>query len=241
MNDGQHGLCSHGKITSGIVENQHIVKIVDFVYQALPVWRDDTDRFQAGSEPRLNETLCDLLTVRAKKLLPLFHFTHEASAKGRRRTDLAVKPDEHLTLQAITYGKYDTLVAIECKRLPAPAREREREYVSGGNKKTGGIQRFKLSEHGAGLPVAVMVGYIQSLTPNDWVAAINRWILELAESENEDGLSWSGDEKLAEFKNDRIMRTARARSRHPRVGQQDHRGDHIQIEHLWVVLSEAAG
>ncbi|MDD4103361.1 MAG: hypothetical protein PHU80_12125 [Kiritimatiellae bacterium] len=234
-------LCASGKITSGIAEKQHLDALVDFIYRTLPFWRDDPERPEADRETVLNETLCGMLNTRAKREIPCFHFIHEAAATGRRSMDMALKPDEKCVFSAREYTRYDTVLAIECKRLPAPSRDREREYVSGGDKTTGGIQRFKLSEHGAGLPVAVMVGYVQHGTPQTWLGTINRWIIEFAGSETDDGLSWSEDEKLAGFKNDRILRTARARSRHPRAAQQDHRGDHIQIEHLWVDMSEAEG
>ena len=60
---------------------------------------------------------------------------------------------------------YDPFLVFEGKRLPAPVVSREREYVIGGAKKSGGIRRFKLGLHGAQQTTAAMVGYIQKSDP----------------------------------------------------------------------------
>lgn len=233
-------LCASGRITSGIAEKQHLTSLVDFIYRTLPVWRDDPERPYADRETTLNETLCGMLNTRAKREIACFHFIHEAAATGRRSMDMALKPDEKCVFAAREYTKYDTVLAIECKRLPAPARDREREYVSGGDKITGGIQRFKLSEHGAGLPVAVMVGYIQSGAAQAWFEKINRWIVELIGTRTGDGLLWDRDETVGSIRNDRRKATARGRSSHPRVGKNAMQYEPVQIEHLWVEMVDAA-
>lgn len=240
MSDVRSELCASGRITSGIDEKQHLTSLVDFIYRTLPDWRDDPERPDADRETALNETLCGMLNTRAKKHIPCFHFIHEAAATGRRSMDMALKPDEKFVFLARTYTKYDTVLAIECKRLPAPARDREREYVSGGDKTTGGIQRFKLSEHGAGLPVAVMVGYIQSGLAQIWFEKINRWIVELIGDGTGDGLRWRIGEKVEAIRYDGNKATARGRSLHPRVSKNAMRCEPVRIEHLWVIMSGTA-
>jgi hypothetical protein len=227
-----------GRITSGVKENQQLVALVDFIYQTLPVWRDDPERPNADRETDLNETLYIVLANRAKTKMPLFLFTPEARASGQRRIDMAVMSSEKIVLAARTYTKYETVLAIECKRLPAPTRDREREYVSGGDKTTGGIQRFKLSEHGAGLPVAVMVGYIQRETAQIWLEKINGWLVEMAGSKTGDGLLWESGEKLGDFRYDGEAATACAISSHPRIsGTPRLHEQPIEIRHLWVEMS----
>ena len=227
-----------GRITSVVKENQQLVALVDFIYQTLPVWRDDPERPNADRETDLNETLYIMLANKAKRKLPLFLFTPEARASGQRRIDMAVMPSEKIALAARTYTKYETVLAIECKRLPAPTRDREREYVSGGDKTTGGIQRFKLSEHGAGLPVAVMVGYIQRETAQIWLEKINGWLVEMAGSKTGDGLLWESGEKLGDFRYDGEAATACAISSHPRIsGTPRLHEQPIKIRHLWVEMS----
>lgn len=227
-----------GKVKSGVKENQHRTALIGFIYRTLPIWRDDPKRPDADRETTLSETLCGMLSIRAKKEIPNFHFIHEAAATGRRSVDIAVKPDDECVLDARTYTKYETVLAIECKRLPAPTRDREREYVSGGDKTTGGIQRFKLSEHGAGLPVAVMVGYIQRETTQIWLEKINGWLVEMAGSKTGDGLLWERDEKSGDFRYDSEAATACAISSHPRVsGTPRLHEQPIEIRHLWVEMS----
>ena len=112
------------------------------------------------------------------------------------------------------------------------------EYVSGGDKTTGGIQRFKLSEHEAGLPVAVMVGYIQRETTQIWLEKINGWLVEMAGSKTGDGLLWERDEKSGDFRYDSEAATACAISSHPRVsGTPRLHEQPIEIRHLWVEMS----
>ena len=53
------------------------------------------------------------------------------------------------------------LFVVEAKILPAPLpKKREKEYVK-GDKKNGGIERFKLEKHAKGLNQCGMVGFVQ--------------------------------------------------------------------------------
>ena len=75
---------------------------------------------------------------------------------------------------------------IEAKRLPTPkgTRRDEREYVFVDHSKyegNGGIERFKLNKHGLnkhgeGLPVAIMIGYVQEGEFDNWVDKVNEWL-----------------------------------------------------------------
>ena len=80
--------------------------------------------------------------------------------------DISVQPCGRLILvEGRRYTQFDTLLPIECKRLPMPIpgdrRRDEREYVTSGSGTTGGIQRFKLGAHGSSHSLGVMIGYIQ--------------------------------------------------------------------------------
>lgn len=72
---------------------------------------------------------------------------------------------------------------IEAKRLPTPlgpCRD-ERKYVFvdhahyDGN---GGIERFKLKKHGEGLPVSIMIWYLQENDFDYWLDKVNQWLGE---------------------------------------------------------------
>ena len=76
-------------------------------------------------------------------------FHHEEFQTGRRRIDLSVKTEQVIIAGTRKFTKYDPYLVIEGKRLPAPTKDREMEYVTGGQEISGGLQRFKLGLHGA--------------------------------------------------------------------------------------------
>ena len=116
---------------------------------------------------------------------------------------------------------------LEGKRLPAPTRDREREYVTGIDKTSGGIQRFKLGLHGAQLDNAGMIGYMQADSFETWFGSINVWIEELATSSD----GWTRDDRLGEFEPDATNRTASCTSVHDRS---DSVSAKVHMTHLWV-------
>jgi hypothetical protein len=85
--------------------------------------------------------------------------------------------EEYQTFVGRTYRTiYDPFLVFEGKRLPAPSKAREREYVSGGTAYSGGIQRFKRGLHGATVEQAAIVGYVQDDGFAQWLTRINSWI-----------------------------------------------------------------
>lgn len=159
-----------GRITSGIKPHTLQLSIISFIKEQLPVWRDDPERPFEQSEHKLNSQLSKFLNIVVNNFSPMFHFSHEEPQFSTRKIDLSVSPDVEIIIEAQTYNKYEPVLVIECKRLPSESPEREREYVSGTepNKKSGGIQRFKLGLHGAKHDLAVMIGYIQKYTSDYW-------------------------------------------------------------------------
>src|SRR3546814_18725311 len=61
------------------------------------------------------------------------------------------------------YTEYQTLLPIECKRLPTPTGtdRDEREYLYSRFSTTGGVQRFKAGHHAALHARAAIDGYVQ--------------------------------------------------------------------------------
>jgi len=100
-------------------------------------------------------------------------------------------PDIHYSILEEGVDHEPTFI-MEAKRLPAPSKDREKEYVVGmtpsGNP-SGGIQRFKLENHGGSLSECGMIAYIEDGLFSDWQAKINDWIYELIPT-------WSKKEKL---------------------------------------------
>lgn len=73
---------------------------------------------------------------------------------------------------------------VECKRLPMPNQAKKdilkEEYVKGdGNKKSGGIERYKLGLHGESdrLKSNGLIAYIEKKTVSEWQKIINKSIL----------------------------------------------------------------
>lgn len=84
------------------------------------------------------------------------------------------------------------LFIVESKILPSPLpKTREKEYVI-GDKKNGGIERFKIEKHGKGLNECGIVGFVKNDNFDFWKDNINSWINEL--SNNDD--FWNKDERI---------------------------------------------
>jgi len=146
-----------GRITTGINANMLVGKTVAFVRQQLPEWRDDPNRVEEQAENRLNIQLCKFLEVRARNEFPMACFHHEEYQTGQARVDLSALPSRSVFIDARFHSIYDPFLVLEGKRLPAPSADREKEYLI-GNRRNGGMQRFKLGLHGADLSIAVMIG-----------------------------------------------------------------------------------
>jgi len=201
-----------GQITSGIDRNTLAFKTINFVRAQLPIWRDDPDRPDEQSEKRLNLQLCKFLETCARNDFPMVRFDHEEYQTGRRSVDLAASLVETTVIGARQHTIYDPILVIECKRLPAPSHDREKEYVTGGKEnKSGGIQRFKLGHHGGDLDIAVMIGYVQERSAREWQHDINKWI------------------------SDHNVFLASYRSVHSRTGHKP--GNEIKIHHLWIAMN----
>ena len=150
-----------------------------------------------------------------------------------RSIDLALKPcGVALVIEGRRHTQFDTLLPIECKRLPTP-RERdrdEREYVATATGSTGGMQRFKLGLHGAAHRVAAMIAYVQEQSFSHWLAQVNGWIRDLS-SENDS--AWSSMDALHPLKDDSAVGFCTLHSHHQRgsgLGE-------ITLQHLWIKMN----
>ena len=223
-----------GRISEGPVIAL-IDRTVDFVRSELAGWRDDPDRAAEEAEERLNAQLCKYLNVAASHRFPMVKFSHEEKQTGTRRVDMSALPSDGGFVGETYYSIYDPLLVFEGKRLPTPPRKRQREYVTGGSDKSGGIQRFKLALHGALQATGVMVGYIQKADSVAWISLINQWIRDLAATGGESDETWSEDELLADFSKDASLRTASASSECARSSTAV--SSRIKLRHLWVEMS----
>lgn len=223
---------SIGQLDKSAICDTLIDKTIDFIWSSLVPWKNDTARPFVEAEEELNGQFHDFLQSRALNDFPMVFFRHEQGQEGRRKVDLAAKPTQSVIIQGIPYSIYQPIIVIEGKRLPAPAKPREREYITGGEKISGGIQRFKLGLHGKAHETVIILGYIQKDTPQDWYDRINTWLSDLAKTHSDD---WSDDEKLLDFQAGNSGEQAKSTSFHPRV--KGCASDNIRILHFWIISS----
>jgi hypothetical protein len=239
--DGIEGQ-SIGQLTSGIEPSTEklILKTISFVHQQLPSWRDDPNRIIEEAEDRLNLQLCKFIDSCARNDFPMVRFDHEEYQFDRRRVDLSASPIEPMVIGARLYTIYNPILVIECKRLPAPPpKNREKEYVTGGADRSGGIQRFKLGLHGAALNSVVMIGYIQKYSLRYWYNKINEWISELTTGAIEDHIVWNETE-LLEMINECVPKgISSCKSVHNRTGSTI--SSNIQIYHFGIIMDIRTG
>jgi hypothetical protein len=150
-----------------------------------------------------------------------------------RKIDLVAAPCGTIVwIEGRAYHDFDSLLPIECKRLPTPQGQGrdEREYVFSQYSSTGGIQRFKAGHHGASHSVGAMIGYIQEGTSALWHQRITGWISQLATA-GEPG--WTEMDGLHLVRTDETLRSAVLSSSHDRgVGQSS-----IGLTHLWLEMN----
>lgn len=223
-----------GRISKGPSSNGLAKRTLDFVKRELPNWRDDPDRNAEASEERLNAQLCKYLNASAREKFPMVCFHHEEKQTVNRRIDLSGCLSKGCVLGSTYFSIYDPFVVLEGKRLPAPSREREREYVTGGAETTGGIQRFKLGLHGAKNQVAAMIAYVQDGKTEEWLSQINAWITDLEKHGSANGENWCAGERLTGFVHSSEEGISEALSAHSRVG--DVISKSIQLHHFWIVM-----
>lgn len=221
-----------GKITSGISPKEIIFETIGFVYSKLPAWRDDPSRLDADDEDHLNPQLCKFLNIKANcEEFPMVQFNHEEPQHGKKRSaDLSASP-----IDAKLYSIYEPILVIECKRLPAPTKARQCEYVARMKKPwLGGIQRFKLGVYARGDKQAVIVGYIQTSTPHACHMNINACIATISTIKpSPDGCVWNTNESLKRLTVDQVQKKSRCKSRHQRIGGVP---TYIEIHHLWICM-----
>ena len=115
-----------------------------------------------------------------------------------------------------------SIFSIECKRLPAPDKRREKEYVI-GDKNNGGIERYKTEKHGKNLNESGMLGFVEKKTFSFWQQCINTWILDLSVISN----VWQADENLEAVENKEDFMLLKSLAH--RTSLKD-----ICLHHLWI-------
>ncbi|UDF05762.1 hypothetical protein [Asticcacaulis sp. AND118] len=209
-------------------------ELVGFIAEQLPAWRDRPGRREAHAETVLTSQLCAHLNGVARKTPGWdnlqFRVEEPDETVRSRRIDLVPAPaGDVIWVDGRRHDDFDTLLPIECKRLPTPkaAHRDKREYLRTSGSTTGGIQRFKAGLHGAGHSRALMIGYVQSGDLAYWVQRLDRWIRAFVRSKL---AGWTAADRLRLASLDVAAGHATLTSSHVRGGGLAD----IALQHLWI-------
>lgn len=210
-------------------------ELLDFIAEELPVWRDRPDRPRELSETNLTSQLCSHLNGAARHsgwdFLQFKVETPDETVAGRK-IDLASSPcGTTVWIEGRRHVEFDTLLPIECKRLPTPkSKDRdEREYVISQYSTTGGIQRFKQGHHAAAHNLCAMIAYVQDNSRVYWSTCVCQWITDLATAKQ---AGWSSEDTLEVMRSDDDKKLTVLRSSHRRANSLPD----IEMRHLWVEM-----
>jgi len=173
---------SGGQLTHGVELDSSIISVVEFIEVHFVKFRDKVKGEITTSEKSLTDKLCKYFNRNAGNYPFYFHHENvENPTSGiSPQTDIGTLSDsEKLVIGDRSYGEFDSFFSIEAKRLPTPGQNREKEYVIGNDKPSGGVERFKKGIHGKNLRFAAIIGYIQEEDTSHWYLKINEWISEL--------------------------------------------------------------
>lgn len=226
-----------GSLGSGIHRpREWLTSLIMFIAGALPGWRDDPAREVVAGETKLTAQLCARLNSLSRHSpgWDILQFRREEpdEVDGRRAIDLVASPSgEVILIEGRAYNEYQTLMPIECKRLPTPVgKERdEREYLISRFSSTGGVHRFKAGHHGREHDRAAMIGYVQGNDIAHWHSQLDAWVDDLA-AEPVDG--WTAADKLDLIEHDKAKRLGSLASNHSRKAGMNP----IRIDHLWIEM-----
>jgi|SRR5882672_5054244 len=211
-------------------------ELLNFIAGELPSWRDHHDRPRETAETVLTSQLCAHLNSVARRSIgwDVLQFKVEEPDERQkvRKVDLVASPcGSTIWIEGRRHTIFDTLMPIECKRLPTPrGKDRdEREYVISRHTSTGGIQRFKAGHHGAGHTLGAMIGYVQEETTKFWNERIGGWIKGLAGTQ----LGWTLKDLLEIERDYASLRLTILRSSHERQSGLAE----IELLHLWIGMN----
>jgi len=211
-------------------------ELLDFISGELSSWRDHPNRPKETAETILTSQLCAHLNSIARHSAgwDILQFrVEEADEQNKgRKIDLVAAPcGATICIEGRRHSEFESLLPIECKRLPIPSgKDRdEREYVISQKSSTGGIQRFKAGHHGANHKLGAMIGYVQDETTTVWEGRVAGWITALAG--NQPG--WTTKDLLQLERRDATLRLAVFRSTHDRTNGLSE----IELRHFWIEMN----
>jgi hypothetical protein len=161
-----------------------ILSILNFISSNLPLFL--VNKVQVNPNKIENSYNSQLsMFLNARRSMEIFLFQNSPEQENGRIPDMGVP-----LIKSILCNSYESIFDIECKRLNTQL-PHVKQYVFGD---TGGIQRFKLNQHGVNLPYSAMIGYVENQTSEYWFKQINSWITDMCD--NKSIPTWSINECL---------------------------------------------
>lgn len=218
------------------LESTSLLKLIEFIADELPRWRDRPERKPATSETALTSTFCaHMNSVSRNSAWDYIQFRTEEPddiAPGRK-IDLVPAPSGCVVwIDGKKHYDFDPLLPIECKRLPTPsgAKRDKMEYLYSRYSSTGGVARFKAGHHGASHKLGAMIGFIQDEAILPWENKLSHWTNVLVRARS---LGWLGADRISLSKHDAALKLGVLRSCHTRTGMLGT----IELRHLWIELN----
>jgi hypothetical protein len=212
-----------------ISPNKSVLFIVLFLEKNLPKFASENINSTLGEED-LNQKLCLFLqrqnsTEKLKEESQFIFMQSYKEIKSSNKVDIGV-------ITTCIKSQEKAFFTIECKRLPTPSKEREKEYVCGksGTKtaRLGAIDRFKRERHGKGLPYSAIVAYVEKEDFNHWFMKINNWIQDLCTNNPDNSTIWNERDLLIEqYQKSDIAKYESENYRNV---------DTIKLIHLWIKM-----
>lgn len=219
------------------LQSTQLHALLDFIADELPRWRDRNERANQTAETALTSQLCGHLNSAARLSsgwdFLQFRIEEPDEQQKGRKIDLVPSPcAATVWIDGRRYTDFDTLLPIECKRLPTPqdTNRDEWEYVINRKGTTGGMQRFKAGHHGGNHKLGAMIAYVQEETTTIWYDHITTWITALAGSEHP---GWSDKDLM------------RIEAESEEIGVNTYSSSHIrendlpdiELRHIWVTMN----
>lgn len=210
----------HGNIDFNIDKKaiQSLVAFLDINISKFPGFLKQTNTLSVN-EDGITSKLEIFLQRQAREGNEIFMFQFQTPLLNTKRTtDISV-------LQTSIYSSTEPFFLIEAKRLPTPGSGREKEYVQGNH---GAIERYKRSQHGKGLSISAVLGYIEDKNSFEhWQKQVCSWITDLISSNSDTTIDWVNADLLSFAES--ISSSNKYNSLHKRKGDCD-----INLIHYWL-------
>jgi hypothetical protein len=233
---GSQGIGAGGLRTDLHGPETYRIALIGYIGSELPDWRDRPEVKAESAENQLTHLLCNHLGSRSRHTEAWngLQFRTETPEKGapNRAIDVAVYPaGDKILIDGMLHGDFDRILAIECKRLPTPkGKERDpREYLFSQFGSRGGVQRFKVGQHGSEHSLCAMIGYVQAKDIPHWQQQVGMWLNEILQLEVP---LWNSNDQISLNNHEIGKRVAMLQSNHARGnGLPD-----IALKHLWIEM-----